>query len=259
MTYEELKKIAQPHIREKDNLPSNALLLLTQLHIQYKTEKQCEKDFEGKYNPLHSYPAFLYIDENRNKTMYFDTTTRYWNFYTFHETAHYLLGHEDNSPQHELDANMLACILAAPIENLPSLVKSANDLSALCQIPIDKAEEYWAEIKERLPKNKKLIKRKIIIANIISFAILCSSAVGFLSAKMFFKQEQIPTTTQSPTIHTPAPTENTFQNQGVVVTISGTKYHLPDCRYVKNKTNVIEEDINTAINSGHAPCKVCIK
>ena len=41
---------------------------------------------------------------------------------------------------------MLACILAAPIENLPSYLKSARDLSSLCQIPIDKAEEYWQEI-----------------------------------------------------------------------------------------------------------------
>ena len=80
MTYEELKKIAQPHIRSNDNLPSNALLLLTQLHIPYKTEKQCEKDFEGKYNPLDNHPAFLFI-KGDEKILYFKTTTRYYNFY----------------------------------------------------------------------------------------------------------------------------------------------------------------------------------
>ena len=258
MTYEELKKIAQPHIREKDNLPSNALLLLTQLHIPYKTEKQCEKDFEGKYNPLDNHPAFLFV-KGDEKVLYFKTTTRYYNFYIFHELAHYILGHEDDSPQNELDANMFACILVAPIENLPTNIKTAQDLSSACQIPIDKAEEYWTEIKEQLPKNKKLIKRKIIIASIISFVILCSSVAGFLLAKTVHKQEQIPATTQPPTIHTPTPTENAVQNQNVVVTISGTKYHMPDCRYVKNKTNITEEDINTAINDGYSPCKVCIK
>lgn len=145
MTYKELKKIAQPHIRENDNLPSNSFLLLSQLHIPFKNEKQCEEDYKGGMTPLYNHPAFLAVHKEE-KVVYFNTRTRYWNFYIFHEIAHYLLGHEDDSPQNELDANMLACILAAPIENLPSYLKSARDLSALCSIPIDKAEEYWQEI-----------------------------------------------------------------------------------------------------------------
>lgn len=158
MTYEELKKIAQPHIRENDNIPSSSFLLLCQLHIPFKD-----------------------------------------------------------------------------------------------------AEEYWQEIKESAPKRKIPIKQKVFVASIIAFLILCSSAVGFLSAKIFFKQKQTSTTAPIPTIHTPTPIENTNQNKDVVVTISGTKYHMPDCRYVKNKTNIIEEDIHTAINDGYEPCKVCIK
>lgn len=258
MTYEELKKIAQPHIREKDNLPSNALLLLTQLHIPYKTEKQCEKDFEGKYNPLDNHPAFLFV-KGDEKVLYFKTTTRYYNFYIFHELAHYILGHEDDSPQNELDANMFACILAAPIENLPTNIKTAQDLSSACTIPIDKAEEYWAEIKERLPKPKLSTKHKILISSIITIVILCLSIAGFMLSKIFSNSQDAPIVNQTPIVHTPTPIENISQNQDVVVTISGTKYHLPDCRYVKNKTNVIEEDINAAINDGYAPCKVCIK
>lgn len=254
MTYEKLKKIAQPHIRVNDSVPSNSFWLLNQLHIPFRNEKQCEKDYKDGTTPLDNHPAFLSI-RNNEKMVYFNSRSRYWNFYIFHEIAHYLLGHEGDNPQNELDANMLACILAAPIENFPSVIKSANDISALCQIPIDKAEEYWAEIKERLPKRKIPIRRKIIITGIISFAILCSSVTGFLSAKLFFKQEQ----PQTPAIHTPTPTENISQNQDVVVTVSGTKYHLPSCRYVKNKTNVIEEDMHTAIKDGYAPCKVCIK
>lgn len=146
MTYRQLKKIAQPHIRKGGKLPSNAFLLLTQLHIPYKTQKQCEEDFKGKISLLYTTPAFLHIDENGEKTIYFRTNTKYWNFYILHEIAHFLLGHEDGCPQNELDADMLACILAAPIENLPSYLKSARDLSALCDIPIDKAEMYWQEI-----------------------------------------------------------------------------------------------------------------
>lgn len=254
MNYEELKKIAQPHIRENDNIPSSAFLLLCQLHIPFKDEEQCKQDYNGEMTPLYDRPAFLATYKGE-KIVYFNCRAEYYNFYIFHEIAHYLLGHEGDSPQNELDANMLACILAAPIKNLPTTFKTANDLSVGANIPIDKAEEYWAEIKKHLPKRKTPIKRKIIIAGIISFAILCSSVTGFLSAKLFFKQEQ----PQTPAIHTSTPTENISQNQDVVVTIAGTKYHLPDCRYVKNKTNVIEEDINTAINDGYAPCKICIK
>ncbi len=145
MTYKELKKIAQPHIRENDNIPSNAFLLLCQLHIPFKDEKQCEQDYNGKMTPLYDRPAFLATYKGE-KIVYFNCRAEYYNFYIFHEIAHYLLGHEGDSPQNELDANMLACILAAPIENLPSYLKSARDLSALCSIPIDKAEEYWQEI-----------------------------------------------------------------------------------------------------------------
>lgn len=145
MTYKQLKKIAKPHIRKNDNLPSNSFWLLNQLHIPFRNEKQCEEDYKGGMTPLYNHPAFLAIYKD-TKIIYFNTNTRYWNFYIFHEIAHYLLGHEDDSPQNELDANMLACILAAPIENLPSYLKSARDLSSLCQIPIDKAEEYWQEI-----------------------------------------------------------------------------------------------------------------
>ena len=146
MTYKQLKKIATPHIREGSNLPSNSFLLLNQLHIPFKNDKQCRDDFKGKYNPLYEHPAFLLTEPNGDKTVYFNSNTMYWNFYIFHEIAHYLLGHEMSSPQNEIDADMLACILAAPIENLPTYLKTARDLSSLCQIPIDKAEMYWQEI-----------------------------------------------------------------------------------------------------------------
>lgn len=146
MTYKQLKKIAEPHIRKGENLPSNAFLLLAQLHIPFKSEKQCEQDFGGKMTPLYNHPAFLAIDSIGDKTIYFNSNTKYWNFYIFHEIAHYILGHEDDSPQNELDADMLACILIAPVENLPTYLKTARDLSSLCQIPIDKAEMYWQEI-----------------------------------------------------------------------------------------------------------------
>lgn len=258
MTYEELRNIAKPHIREHDNLPSNSFLLLNQLHIPFGNEVQCEKDYDGKMNPLYNTPAFLSIKENGEKYVYFKTTTQYWNFYIFHEIAHYLLGHEKNSTQNELDANLLACILAAPIENFPTTIKTAQDLSEKCNIPIDRAEEYWQEIKHQLPKPKLSLAHKVLFVIIITATILCF-IVGYVFGRKTTISEQSPITTQTPVVHTSTSPEDTLQNQEVYVTISGTKYHLPDCRYVANKTNIITEDIDTAINDGYVPCKACMK
>ena len=173
MTYDELKQIAKPHIRENGELPSNSFLLLTQLHIPFKTQKQCEEDYGGKMTPLYNSPAFLAVDSKGNKTVYFNSNVRYWNFYIFHEIAHYILGHENDSPQNEMDADMLGCILAAPVENLPSNLKSARDLSVLCQIPIDKSEMYWEEIRSIFSKNRRgRWKSTLILILCMLFVIL---------------------------------------------------------------------------------------
>lgn len=257
MTYEELKKIAQPHIRKTDNLPSNSLLLLTQLHLPYRTEKQCREDFKGKYNPLDIYPAFLYIDEEKNKTMYFNTATKYYNFYIFHEISHYLLGHEDASPQNELDADMLACILAAPVENLPTNIKSARDISAICKIPIDKAEMYWSEIKKEFSNTYK----KIIIAS----CILLTFIILMFTISSFNKNSEIPVSNNESAINSlgtgeVVQTQESEENENLFYFSSaGTHYHKKDCQYVKYKTNIIsisQEDANTL---NLIPCEECIK
>ena len=43
----------------------------------------------------------------------------------------------------------------------------------------------------------------------------------------------------------------------VVVTRTGAKYHLPDCRYVENKTDTEEMTVEEALSEGYGPCKVC--
>ena len=253
MTYEELRKIAQPHIRENDNLPSNALLLLIQLHIPYKTDKQCEKDFKSKYNPLDNHPAFLFVKDDE-KVLYFKTTTRYYNFYIFHEIAHYILGHEDNSPQNELDANMLACILAAPIKNFPTNIKTARDLSEKCNIPIDRAEEYWQEIKNEIPYYKK--NKKIITTFVISLLVIIIIFVTYLFPNSNNISTNIDSVSQSPSN---IMTKDLSLEKQVFVTISGEKYHIPECSYVKYKSNLTEYSVNDAIKKGYEPCSRCFK
>ena len=257
MTYKELKEISKPHIREGENLPSNSFLLLNQLHIPFKNEKQCEQDFGDKINPLKNNPAFLSIDSSGNKTVYFNSNTKYWNFYIFHEIAHYLLGHERNSPQNEIDADMLACILAAPIENLPTYLKTARDLSALCKIPIDKAEMYWREIRPII--FKKNFPKWAFTTCTVLFALGLTVSIWVASSN-----KAIPANNNTYKTEKSTPTA-TNENQSdenvdsVVVTPSGTKYHLPSCKYVKDKTNTIEYNISEAVDKGYSPCKTCIK
>lgn len=324
MNYEEIKKIANPHIREDENLPSNSLLLLTQLHIPYKTKSQYDDDFKGRINPLYSTPAFLSIDRDGNKTIYFDSDTRYWNFYIFHEIGHILLGHESNSPQNEIDADLLACVLAAPEKHLPSGIKSARDLSAYANIPIDKAEMYWGYIKKSNPiakffrnkpkffrnekdnGNKNYRKIKIISVLIFLCIIISSAAILYHSAQnndnpdengsVTTKKSETTTdfgeTRKSETkndTETAKKSEMTdYEKSGnnksesanlytnlqngeqkvlpgdddediyVAVTKSGRKYHDPECRYVKGKSDAIEISVSDAEASGYEPCKVCL-
>lgn len=252
MTYNELKRIAKPHIREGENLPSNSFLLLNQLHIPFRNERQCEKDFGDTINPLKNNPAFLSIDADGNKTIYFNSNTSYWNFYIFHEIAHYILGHEQNSPQNEMDADILACILAAPIENLPTYLKSARDLSSLCKIPIDKAEMYWQEIKDKFSKWYKQVW-------VISCIIIIVFSIAFL---LYFKtQPTAPSNIEETSIIiAPAPDINVpSQDTLFYITPTGTHYHLKDCKHVKYKNNTIYISKDEVDILNLQPCEDCIK
>ena len=253
MKYDELKKIAQPHIREGGKLPSNALLLLVQLHIPYKTEKQCDEDYGDKMNPLYNAPAFLSVDATGKKTAYFNTAAKYWNFYIFHEIAHFLLGHESNSPQNEIDADMLACILAAPIENLPSHLKSARDLSSLCQIPIDKAEMYWQEIKKKFFRSYKTIA---LVGSIFILVVLSTCLFPILNAQ----DEKVNPVPQAQPVATPFNSPKLSDvNSTYYKTASGIHYHRANCQHIKYKTNVISLSVEEISKFSLIPCEECIK
>ncbi len=262
MTYNELKQIAKPHIREGENLPSNSFLLLNQLHIPFKNEKQCEKDFSEVINPLKNNPAFLSIDHSGNKTIYFDSNTPYWNFYIFHEIAHYILGHEQNSPQNEIDADMLACILAAPVENLPTYLKTARDLSSLCKIPIDKAEMYWQEISLNFSKpHKKLWITSIIL---LIFSVIIGVSIRFNNTSVSTPEnlknvENEINQTITEEVHEPTTNNDILLEENTYyMTSSGTHYHEADCQYIKYKTNVISITLEEVNRLNLEPCEKCI-
>lgn len=256
MTYKELKKIGQAHIRKNENLPSNSFLLLAQLHIPFKTEKQCQEDYKSKMSPLYNTPAFLALDKTGEKIMYFNSQSTYWNFYIFHEISHYLLGHEDDCIQNEDDANMLACILAAPIENLPSTLKSARDLSGLCKIPIDKAEVYWQEIKYELLKQNK---KKYIVGLTAIIAALLFTIIGI---NIYIQNNSVNADNSTSNITPSYDNQNTqiiSDNSLFYITPFGTHYHKQECQYIKSKTNVISVSAGETKQLNLEPCEKCIE
>lgn len=262
MNYDELKQIAQPHIRKSENLPSNSFLLLNQLHIPFKNEKQCAEDYGGKMNPLDNYPAFLAIDNSGIKTIYFNSKTKYWNFYIFHEISHYLLGHEDDCPQNEIDADMLACMLVAPLENFPSTIKSARDLSVTCQIPIDKAEMYWQEIKHKRPK-RYANPAFIGILALICFALIIVSLSFYKDWSAIQNNVSNANGIELPTNLDIIYESNIlgdipFETTTYYKTSSGTRYHKADCQYIKYKTNVTSITFEEIKSFNLVPCKRCI-
>lgn len=98
--------------------------------------------------------------------------------------------------------------------------------------------------------------------------VVISFASGYFLSNISFKQpraqalavntitsvQQTPLATPKLDICYNTQSENT--EDVVYVTSSGKKYHLKDCRYIKNKTNITALSIEQAQNN-HAPCSVC--
>lgn len=152
-----------------------------------------------------------------------------------------------------MDADLLACILVAPVGNLPSYIKSARDLSSLCQIPIDKAEMYWQEIKAQ--RIRKTHFKQYFVA---TFIIIVAIFLSLFLATHFFKSNNNPTDFNETTSDFITSTENlNINSTSVVVSPFGAKYHLPSCRYISDKDNLTEINITEAENQGYLPCKIC--
>ena len=144
-SYEQLKKIADEFVLEGDDIPKNPFLLSKALHIPYK--------FSNASDPtLNGCPAALVNNGGDGETkpiIYIDSSSKFWQFYMFHEISHFLLKHRENNAENEYEANLLACLLICPHSQIPPYLKSAGDLASFAQIPIGRAEEYWEHAKPK--------------------------------------------------------------------------------------------------------------
>ena len=255
-SFEQLKNIAEIYTSQATNIPNNPFLLCNRLQIKYKYKAQCLKDFND-FNPLNSSPALLYKDisaKENNNTVYFDETSKYWRFYMFHEIAHYILEHDTDDIISEKEANMLACLLIAPQSSLPTYLKTAQDLSCFCQIPIGRAEEYWNELHCSKHKEKNFIKFKQVFVSICIVAIL---TIGMSLFVYHTKADNIENRQETSILNEKAET-NDSKTDIYYITTYGTKYHNMNCPYIKNKDNIKSISLEDAILQHYETCSVCI-
>lgn len=251
MNFQQLEKIAEKYIViNYNNFPANAFELARKLNLRVKNSIECKKDFKDKY-PLYNCNA-VYTLVNGEYTIYYDEKYAYKNFSVAHEIAHHLLEHCTDGAREHHDANLLAAILLLPPKKIvKQKIKNAIELSEKYLIPYNVACEYWVEIKYKIPQKQKIIKYTSFIICLISITILSTSYI----IKDYDNTKTSNLFTDA--ISTENPTELNLEKTKVVVTISGEKYHIPSCYYLKNKDNLSQFNIDEAIKNGYEPCLKC--
>ncbi len=255
LNFKQLEKIAEKYIVINYNdFPSNAFELARKLNLRTKNSIECKKDFKDKY-PLYNCNA-VYALVNGEYTIYYDEKYVYKNFSVAHEIAHHLLEHCTDGAREHHDANLLAAILLLPPKKIiKSKIKNAIELSERYLIPYNVACEYWQEIKNKIPNKQKIIKH-------ISF-VICLIVISILSTSYIIKNDEgiKSSDTVSQVSNNISQTTNTdeltIDKPQVVVTVSGEKYHLPSCYYLKNKDNLSKFNIDEAVKKGYEPCLRC--
>lgn len=115
------------------------------------------------------------------------------------------------------------------------------------------ADEFSVLVRAILQYTQKRNKR---------IAIICSSLILVVCVYFSHESNVSDTPVQNQTIQTVStpkatPLNSKISDVTVVKTSSGEKYHKPDCRYVKNKTNISELTLEEGMNSGLEPCSIC--
>lgn len=265
MTYKELKEIVDKRLlMHQVSLPIDTFYVASQLNIRIKNSISAKEDFKDN-NPLYSHNAVYTINKGEY-TIYYDEHYTYKNFSIAHEISHHLLGHTSDGAKQHQEAQLMACIIVAPIKLIHKFkIKSPSQLSEICKIPIDAAEDYWNEITKNEGQFYSLNKSNAIkIIVIILLLAMITLPIYFNYAKRIdytgYERNFEETTYLTPSINpTDSPPYQSI-SQIVYVTKTGEKYHLADCRHIKNVEYIIEfSSAEKAENAGYLPCKDCIK
>ena len=266
MEYAELKQVVDKHItRVSEDFPQNAFTIAKSLDLRLKNSIECK----DKY-PLYNTEAVL-ARFHGEYTIYYDENHAYHNFFVAHEIAHYILGHNTENTENDHEAQIAAAMIVAPSDLVhKNHIKTAEQLSERCLIPIAIAKLYWDEIR---PQPKFSIKGRCFkVISIATIAAAVTICVTLVCIQFYAINENLPSTTAiespiqriipaayptiSPTI---SPTNNASEStEHVYITPSGKKYHVADCRHIRG-SEVVELSIDEAVALGKEPCGDCIK
>lgn len=135
-----------------------------------------------------------------------------------HEYGHYLLGHNINN----------------------ATIEQENEANLFAEL---------------LLSNKEKTIKTIIVTALVTAIVV----TGLLGIAVWRKSDRIDPPSTKPTLTEPEEPEEPEETEEIyIVTKSGEKYHLPDCQYVRYKTNTISLTLDEAIKLGYEPCSVCI-
>lgn len=256
MDFKELNDIVTNKLNNQPSLAQDSFELARKFNLRVKNSAECKQDFPKK-NPLLNNGA-IYALYKGEYTIYYDEKYAYKNFAIAHEIAHHLLQHESDGATQHHDANILAAMLIAPKQSvLKNKIKNEVELSEKYIIPIKVAQSYWEclNIKKK-PKYWLYILLIILLTATITIAGLLTNQREN-SANIEESNNAPINSSAEVKYEDAAPTIN--NSNLIYVTVSGTKYHKPNCFHIKNKTNTIELSIEKAVASGYEPCKDCIK
>lgn len=160
MNYQELSKIVKNRINiPQKSMPIDCFAIAVSLGLRLKNSIETRHDYINGDNPLEWCDGCLALNKGEY-TIYYNEKSPYSNFTVAHEVAHYLLHHHSDGMQQHHDANILAAMLVAPEDLILSgNIKSAAELSTVCNIPAEVANTYWAELKSNDIANESSSKK----------------------------------------------------------------------------------------------------
>lgn len=195
----------------------------------------------------------------------------------------------DIKNKQEVEANMFACEVLAPSCVLEYLKKdTAEDIKNITRLSYDDSLKYITELHRAKDDYDDYIKNKILkqykkcinsikkneFKDVISknsfiksafLGLITLSIISIFSVMYLInKDTKTENSTEIQLNNKPSieesTKENNIANKNIVyVTSAGKKYHLSDCRYIKNKTNIHKFSLDDAKKIGYRPCSLCIK
>lgn len=275
-----------------DDFPCNTNNLIRIVKLNgciVKTYKSEEIKKYKLFSKCESNEAFTTLIDKRIYVFYDpDISEEKLTFALAHELGHISCGHywyEHQEDWHEDEADEFAFSFLAPLCYLSMLnIKSSEDISGFTGLERTKCEILYGRLIEYRKKNKSLdatenalidllpaTKRnvkKIIVDSLVVISSIIISALMLISS---FSSKALKTDVDIPFASLPEITEEIIEPESnvvsslesedtiVYITVTGKKYHLPDCQYINNKSNLTDMYVHEAESYGYKPCSICFK